>query len=82
MTIFDFNCMSAPEKLLVLAECAVFLMQREDCRYRITLYQLDGFYIEIYFDLLKSYYKRIHVFKEVAGLTPYLDSIEMGDLFV
>ena len=49
MDIRDFNVMDGMAKTEILATDGVFLAERTDGCYRITLYQVDEFYVEIYY---------------------------------
>ena len=78
MNMQEFDLMSGIEKVEVISEDAVFLEQRTEGCFKITLYQLEGFYIEIFFHLSQFTYKSIRVFSDAAALSPYLDAIDIS----
>jgi hypothetical protein len=49
MDIREFNFMDGKAKTEVLTTEGVFLSERNDGCYRISLYQLYDFYVEIYY---------------------------------
>ena len=58
----------------------IFLEEREDGPFRIMLYQLEGFYVEVYF--FKRYNKVafFKAFSNTADLQPYLQQIDVAEL--
>jgi hypothetical protein len=77
----DFDEMDAIEKLQVLAEQSVFLLQREEGCFKISLYQMENFYVEIYFHRTQFSYKNVRVFSNTSELAPYLDAIDISDAY-
>jgi len=80
MTIEDFELMNGTEKMQTLAEQSVFLAQRMEGCFKISLYQLEGFYIEIYFHLSQFCYKSVRVFSDTSELSPYLETVDISGL--
>ena len=68
-------------KTEVLATAGVFLAERTDGCFRISLYQIDDFYVEIYYHKTRYFYICIRSFTEVAGLFPYLEEIDISDVY-
>ena len=81
MTFHDFNKMNEIDKMGEIADNAVFLMRRKDGCYKVSLYQLYGFYIEAYIDLMKLSYKFVRAFDNVNMLKEYLRKIDISGLF-
>lgn len=56
---------------------AVHLMGRSDDTYLIMLYQLDGFYIEVFFHRELQEITKFRAFDDTAFLEPYFDNIDV-----
>jgi hypothetical protein len=76
----DFDFMDGLEKGEAIADHAVFLACRTEGCFVITLYQLDGFYVEIYFHNTQFMYKSVRTFTDVGELSPYLDGIDISEV--
>ncbi len=81
MHIWDFNYMDGMAKTEVLATEGVFLAERNEGCFRITLYQLDEFYVEIYYHTTRYFYISIRSFEEVSELSPYLQDIDISEIY-
>jgi hypothetical protein len=81
MDIRDFNFMDGMAKTEVLATEGVFLAERNDGCFRISLYQVNDFYVEIYYHKTRSFYLCIRSFKNVSEIFPYLEEIDISDIY-
>ena len=80
MTLYDFEGLDVQEQADRLCEHGVFLSQRQNERYLILLYQIDGFYIEVYFNRGKGKIVRFRSFFSPDQLVPYLRKINIDAL--
>ena len=76
----DFQILDQFDQLQIIEDKAVFLDYRQNGDYSIGLFQVEGFYIEVYFHVVKLIYKRIHVFDDTRFLDPYINRIDITDL--
>jgi hypothetical protein len=81
MDIRDFNFMDGLAKTEVLANAGVYLAERLDGCFRISLYQVDDFYVEIYYHRTRYFYICIRSFEEVSDLFPYLQDIDISEVY-
>ena len=81
MTIDDFNYMDSISKTELLTMRGVFLGTRKDGCFRISLYQVDQFYVELYYHISQKCYIGIRSFDEVGDLGPYLEEIDISDVY-
>jgi hypothetical protein len=81
MDITDFNFMDGIAKTEVLASEGVFLAERNDGCFRISLYQVKDFYVEIYYHKTRFFYICIRTFKESSELYPYLQDIDISEVY-
>jgi hypothetical protein len=81
MTMRDFELMNGIEKMQAIAELGVFLAKRKEGCFSISLYQIEDFYIEIYFHTTQLLYISARTFTNTAELSSYLDQIDISSLF-
>jgi hypothetical protein len=81
MDIRDFNFMDGMAKTEVLSTEGVYLAERNDGCFRISLFQVNDFYVEIYYHKTRSFYICIRSFEEVSELFPYLDKIDISEVY-
>jgi hypothetical protein len=81
MDIREFNIMDGIAKTEVLATAGVFLAERTDGCYRIILYQVNNFYVEIYYHLTRYCYICIRSFENVGELYPYLPDVDISEIY-
>ena len=68
-------------KTEVLATAGVYLAERNDGCFRISLYQVSDFYVEIYYHRTRYFYICIRSFEEVSDLFPYLEEIDICEIY-
>jgi hypothetical protein len=81
MDIKDFDFMDGMAKTEVLANNGVFLAERKDGCFRISLYQVDDFYVEIYYHMTRYFYICIRSFEDASELCPYLQDIDISEIY-
>lgn len=57
-----------------------FIGDRRDEDHNILLYQVDSFYIEVYYHPDDNVIKRLRSFLSIEQLTPYLEKIDIVSL--
>ena len=80
MNVFDFHRLNEKQQLDTLEEAGVFIAERDGAYYNIKLYQLDGFYVELYFHTHFNVVVNINCFTNTDCLDPYLESIDVDAL--
>jgi hypothetical protein len=81
MDIKDFNFMDGMAKTEALATDGVFLAERNDGCFRISLYQINDFYVEIYYHRTRFFYICIRSFQDPSELYPYLEDIDISMVY-
>lgn len=59
---------------------AIFLSERLNVGYKIRLYHLNDFYIEVYYSTMLHFITRLTPFKTTKLLGPYLEQISVGEI--
>ncbi|MEO6329425.1 MAG: hypothetical protein ABIO55_10845 [Ginsengibacter sp.] len=80
ITLYEFNALTKKEKAEVLCEYAVFLLERPDPLFRIALYQVYNFYVEVKYDISKNAIAEFQLFTTTKLLAPYLHQIDISSL--
>ena len=76
----DFQILDQFDQLQVIEDKAVFLDHRQAGDYSVGLFQVEGFYVEVFFHVIKLTYNRIRVFDDTCFLDPYIEQIDISDL--
>jgi len=80
MTLFDFQVSPIPEQVAVLYEQAVYIGKRKQGGQIALLYQLDSFYVEVFYRTYRRYVAHIRCSASTALLDPYLEQIDVEKL--
>jgi hypothetical protein len=80
MHIFDFHRLSEKQQLDSLEETGVFIAERNGAFYNIKLYQIDSFYVELYYHTHFIVVVYINCFTNTDCLDPYLENIDIDAL--
>ena len=80
MTIQHFNTLSKQDQQNHLLKDGIFLVEREDGPFRIMLYQMDSFYVEVYFFNLYNKVAFLQSFSDTEALQPYLDQLDVASM--
>lgn len=80
MTRKAFGLLSEERKRKKVLEQAVYLTSRQTHDMSVFLFQLDGFYVEVYFLNDNEEMYSIHSFDDPELLRPYLDRIDIQPL--
>lgn len=80
MTLYDFIKMKESDQAEAVWQ-GVFIENRETKEYRILLYAIDEFYVEVFYDNITNEIKRFRPFTTLKLLEPYLDKIDMNGIF-
>lgn len=76
MTLYQFNSLDEMQQQDAIWE-GVHIGDREDEEYKIQLYQIDAFYVEVFYHEEHNVIKRYRAFSSLDQLGPYLDQIEI-----
>lgn len=72
--------MDEMEQMEVIWEGA-FVANREDNEHEILLYQIDGFYVEVYYHKEYNVIRKFRSFSSTDQLDAYLDKIDLTSKF-
>ena len=79
MTLYEYKLLDVTEQALMLWEKGVHIGERFNGEYNILLYQIDGFYLEVFYHPERNTIVRLRSFKSTGQLRPYLDKIDIDN---
>ncbi len=82
MTIDEFNELTREVQIDVLLNDGVYLCQRTRGKQWIELYQIEAFYVEVYFNQKQNRILRFNSFLSTDALKPYFHLIPLTGLFL
>lgn len=80
MTLPHFTSLSKQQKQDIVLGSGLFVAERTDGPFRIMLYQLNDFYVEVYFFKLYNKAALLRGFDDIHYLEPYLSTIDISGL--
>jgi hypothetical protein len=78
MTIYQHKVLQEKEQAEVLWEMGVHLGERFDGEHKILLYQIEGFYVEVFYHQEQNKLVRLRSFRSVDQLRSYLERIHVS----
>jgi hypothetical protein len=79
MTLYEFRMLEQDQHANAVWD-GVFIDSRPDGEGSVALYDLGGFYVEVFYDNVNNKITVIKAFKTTKMLAPYLDSFNSEDL--
>jgi hypothetical protein len=80
MTLTEFAMLKKEEQINVIKRNGTFLFVRQEAGIDIVLYQILGFYAEVFFEGDNKKNVRIRSFDDTASLDVYLKEINLSEL--
>ena len=79
MTLCEFNAMDRSGQAEAVWN-GVHILARHDEQHSILLYQIDSFYVEVYYHRKHNKIERFRSFSNTDQLQPYLNLIDINEL--
>jgi hypothetical protein len=79
MTIYEFLALDEIEQAEAVW-AGVMIADRIEGEHRLILYQLDSFYIEIWYNMEDNEIQKVRSFENTEQLQPYLSQIDISVL--
>jgi hypothetical protein len=77
MTHYQFKLMEKDDQANTLWEHGVHLTELEDEGYKFILYQIEGFYVEVWYHKECNQIRKFRSFASTDQLEPYLSKIKI-----
>lgn len=79
-TLDEFRLLSFEKKCDVVTFEASYLLARREGTFKMFLYDMGGFFVEVMFDTSENKVKGFHAFHEDRWLGPYLETISIAEV--
>ena len=76
----EFRLLCNNEQTDLIHKQGVYIGKRKENEKTIVLYQLDYFYVEIYYRQYRQYIIHLHCFESTEPLDPYLQQIDVEEV--
>jgi hypothetical protein len=80
MTLYQFNALDKTQQAEIVWNGA-HIGNRRDEEYEILLYQIDSFYVEVYYHPDHNVISKMRSFPSTDQLAPYLQQIDIKKMF-
>lgn len=80
MTLQQFRAVSCKAQERLVKAKGVFLMDRKSLGVSVLLFQLDGFYVEVFYNSAADAVSFIKSFNDMDGIEAYLSEIDISEL--
>lgn len=80
MNLSTFNDLPNDQRLIEVIDSGTFLLETERCGVLAQLFELCGFYVEIYFLQKSNKVLLIQGFDHPSKLDPYLEVVDISEL--
>jgi hypothetical protein len=80
MTLFEFKLLAEDEQIEVIWESGHFVADRYEHDCSVLLYQVDSFYVEVFYVVWLNRFEILRSFTNTEQLSPYLDEIDISSL--
>jgi hypothetical protein len=78
MSLYEFNLLNEIQQAEILWENGVHIGERKDQEHTIVLYQIERFYVEVFYHRGLNAIKRFRSFSSTDQLEPYITKIDVS----
>jgi hypothetical protein len=80
MEFYKFRMLNQNEQIDLLYKEGIYIGKLKEGSSIVVLYQLDSYYIKIFYQKYRWYVSRIYCFTSTTLLDPYLDQVSANDM--
>lgn len=81
MDLHEFRELDQDDQAQTAWEYGEHIATRISLHHTITLWQIEGFYVEIYYNSAEEKIEKLRSFRSTIFLTPYLKQIDISSVF-
>ena len=78
--MYQFNCLDEVRQIEIVWSNGVLVAARQEGFYKILLYQIASFYVEVYYQYFQGKMIKLKSFVDTDLLDPYLNTIDIEPL--
>ena len=80
MDFYKFRMLDKNEQIDLLYKEGIYIGKLKEGNSIVVLYQLDSFYVKIFYQKYRCYVNRLYCFTSTALLEPFLDQVNVNDM--
>lgn len=80
MTLQQFRAAACEVQEKLVKRKGVFLMERKSLGVSVLLFQLDGFYVEVFYNGATATVSFIKSFNDMDGIEAYLERVDISEV--
>jgi hypothetical protein len=80
MTAERFNTLTLPQQCYYTVKCGIYLASFNDCHFSLDLYQVNNYYVEVFYRLGETECSFARAFSDTFDLNKYLQKISIAEL--
>ena len=80
MNLSAFNDLPNDQQLIEVISSGIFLLETERYGHSAQLFELYGFYVEVFFQLRSNKVVMIRAFDHPSRLEPYLEAVDISEV--
>ena len=81
MTLYEFKFLDKNEQAQAVWELGEHVATRTTAKYKILLWIIEDFYVELVYDFTENKIEKIRTFRNPDLLSPYLDQIDISEIY-
>ncbi len=77
MNFYEFRMLDKNEQIDLLYKDGIYIGKLKEGRLVVVLYQLDSYYIKVFYQKYRCYVSRLYCFTSIVLLDPFLDQVNL-----
>ncbi len=80
MTLYEFRTLNETQQYEILWEHGVHIDEKVEGEYKIILYQIFSFYVELFYHIEKNVLQKLRCFSSTNCLDQYINKIDINKI--
>lgn len=80
MNFYEFRMLDKIDQIDLLYKDGIYIGKRREGKSIVVLYQLNSFYVKVFYQKYRCYVRRLYCFTSTQLLNPYLDQVNVEDM--
>lgn len=80
MEFYKFRILDQNQQIDLIYKNGIYIGKLKEGSSTVVLYQLESYYIKIFYQKYRCYVSRIYCFTSTALLDPFIDQISVNDM--
>lgn len=80
MNFYQYRLLNRSKQIDLLYKDGVYIGKRKEGNSIVVLYQLDSFYVKVFYQKYRCYVSQLYCFTSTILLNPYLDQVNVDNM--